>query len=124
MVEVSESELLDACREGRSLDCSDAGVRRPVQADLLRRYCHELQEQVDPRGIRLHNASVSGRLDLAGMSVPFPLRFEGCEFDSAPMVEGAQLYELAFTGCEHLPGLLANGLRVQRNLDPMPLSLF
>ena len=49
--------------------------------------------------------------------VPFPLRFDGCEFDTAPVVEGAQLFDLALTGSPRLPGLLGNGLRVRRDLD-------
>ena len=70
-----------------------------------------------PRGLRLADAVVVGRLDLAGLRVPFPLRFEGCEFDAAPVVEGAQLFELSLTGCPRLPGLLGNGLRLRRDLD-------
>ena len=114
---VQESELLDACRRGRVLDCAEGGSRRTVDAALLRRCCLELRSQIDPRGLSLRNAVVLGRLDLAGLEVPFPLRFDGCEFDSAPMVEGAQLHALALTACPRMPGLLANGLRVRRDLD-------
>lgn len=114
---VQEAELLDACRQGRVLDCAEGGARRTVDAALLRRCCLELADQVDPRGLRLRHAVVSGRVDLAGLDVRFPLRFDGCEFDTAPMVEGAQMHELALTGCTRLPGLLANGLRVRRDLD-------
>jgi len=39
------------------------------------------------------------------------------EFDSAPVVEGADLFELSLTGCPRLPGLLGNGLRLRRDLD-------
>ena len=49
--------------------------------------------------------------------MPFPLRFEGCEFDAPPVVEGAELFELSLTGCPRLPGLLGNGLRLRRDLD-------
>lgn len=56
-------------------------------------------------------------LDLAGMVVPFGVRFDQCEFDSPVIVEGAQLYELALTRCDRLPGLLANGARISRDLD-------
>jgi hypothetical protein len=51
------------------------------------------------------------------MTVPFPLRFDGCEFDSVPVVEGAQLFELSLTGCPRLPGLLGNGLQLRRDLN-------
>ena len=138
--EVSEAELLAAGRQGRMLDCAlaparppgtpdpppasavpdrspDAAGRRPVSAALLRRCCLELKDQIDPRGLRLRHATVTGPLDLAGLEVPYPLRFEDCEFDAAVIVEGAQLRELALTGAVALPGLLGNGLCVRGDLD-------
>ena len=114
---IAEAELIDAGRSGAAVDAAADGVRRAVPAALLRRCCHELKDQIDPRGLRLTNAVVAGCLDLAGLAVPFPLRFDGCEFDSAPVVEGAELFELSLTGCPRLPGLLGNGLRLRRDLD-------
>jgi hypothetical protein len=115
--EIDEAELLSALRAGQAIDGGEAGAKRTVQAALLRRCCHELKDQVDPRGLRLSSALITGRLDLAGLTVPFPLRFDGCEFDAAPVVEGADLFELSLTGCPRLPGLLGNGLRLRRDLD-------
>lgn len=126
--EIDEAELQSALRGGEPVDGARpvgeqpadggaVGAKRSVKAALLRRCCHELKDQVDPRGLRLRNAIIVGRLDLAGLSVPFPLRFDGCEFDSAPVVEGADLFELALTGCPRLAGLLGNGLRLRRDLD-------
>ena len=43
-----------------------AARRRPVDAALLRRCCLELKDQIDPRGLRLRHATVTGPLDLAG----------------------------------------------------------
>jgi|SRR5450755_605646 hypothetical protein len=117
MEEVSEAELLDAGRQGRVLDCADGGDRRPVDAGLLRRCCLELRDQIDPRGLRLRDATVTGPVDLAGLAVPFPLRFEGCDFDSALLADGAELRELALIGTVRLPGLLGNGLRIRGDLD-------
>ena len=117
MAEVVESEILAAARAGQVLDCADGSGRQIVDAVLIRRCCREWKDQVDPRGLRLHRAVVAGCLDLAGMEVPFPLRFDECDFDSPPVADGAQLFELALTGCARLPGLLANGLRVRRDLD-------
>ncbi len=114
---IAEAELIEAGRSGAAVDAAADGVRRAVPAALLRRCCHELKDQIDPRGLRLTNAVVVGCLDLAGLAVPFPLRFDGCEFDSAPVVEGAELFELSLTGCPRLPGLLGNGLRLRRDLD-------
>ncbi len=117
MDQVGEAELLAAATAGQVLVCGNGRARRSVSADLLRRCCRELRDQVDPRGVRLHGAEVTGRLDLAGLDVPFPLRFDGCSFTSPVTVEGAQLGELALTGCDEVPGLLANGVRIRRDLD-------
>jgi hypothetical protein len=117
MNEIGEAELVSAGRNGAVVDGAVNGVKRAVQAAVLRKCCHQLKDQIDPRGLRLDNAVVLGCLDLAGLAVPFPLRFDGCEFDSAPVVEGAELFELALTSCPRLPGLLGNGLRLRRDLD-------
>jgi hypothetical protein len=117
MDQVGEAELLAAATAGQVLVCGDGRVRRSISADLLRRCCRELRYQVDPRGVRLRGAEVTGSLDLAGLDVPFPLRFDGCSFASLVTVEGAQLAELVLTGCDNVPGLLANGVRIRRDLD-------
>ena len=78
MDQVGEAELLAAATAGQVLVCGNGTARRRVSADLLRRCCRELRYQVDPRGVRLSGAEVTGCLDLAGLDVPFPLRFEGC----------------------------------------------
>src|SRR5690606_31868728 len=74
-------------------------------------------DEVDPRGIRLRGVHVAGRLDLTGVQVPFALRFEDCSFDEAPILHGASVRELAFIRCPVLPGLLANGITVQGDLE-------
>ena len=68
------------------------------------RACLELHDRVDSRGISLRGAAIVGCLDLAGIEVPYPLRFDGCVFDSAPSFEGANLHELALTGCDKNSG--------------------
>lgn len=77
---VTEAEILAASAAGRVLDCWDGGVRRVVDAALLRRCCHEKKDQVDPRGISLRGGAIAGSLDLTGLDVRFPLRLEDCEF--------------------------------------------
>ena len=76
MEKVGEAELLAAASAGRTAECGDGGARRPVDAALLRRCCHQLKDQIDPRGLRLRGAAIRGSLDLAGLEVPFPVRFE------------------------------------------------
>jgi hypothetical protein len=121
---IEEDELLAAASAGTTLSGARSGARggapgrarRSLDAVLLRRCCRELAGQVDPRGLRLAEMRVTGQLDLAGVAVPFPLRFDRCLFDAPVIAEGAELFELSLTGCE-LPGLLANGLRLRRDLD-------
>src|SRR5260221_8167313 len=117
MAAVVEAEILAASSAGQILDCWDGRARRPLDAELLRRCCHELKEQVDPRGIRLRRAAIRGPADLTGLDVRFPVRFDGCDFDSPVVMEGAVVDELILTRCPRLPGLLANGVRVRRDLD-------
>jgi hypothetical protein len=116
--EVSQAELLECARAGRILDGRTGAddERRLLPPELLRRLCRDLRDQVDPRGIRVRDVVVPGELDLAGLDIPFPLRFESCAFGTPLRVEGAQLSELAVTGST-LPGLLANGVRLRRDLD-------
>jgi len=90
MGEIDEAELLRAGQRGAVLDGVADGGKRIVQAAVLRRCCHELKDQIDARGLRLTNAVVTGGLDLTGLVVPFPLRFDGCEFDTAPVVEASK----------------------------------
>jgi len=116
MDEVRESELLTACRDGQWLDCMTPDGPRGVAAAMIRRCCRA-NTDVDPRGLRLRNAVVLGSLDLAGLDVPFPLRFEQCMFDAPPVLEGARLEQLALTDGTRVPGVLANGLRVRLDLD-------
>jgi hypothetical protein len=111
---VSGRRLRAAARDGVVLD---TGSRRPRLAgalvrDLLLRHPHD----IDPHGIRVRGAHVTGSLDLAAMTVPVPVEFDDCVFDLPPNVAGADLHALALTGCT-LPGLLGNGLRVRRDLD-------
>ena len=117
MGEIDEAELTHAGQRGAVVEGMAGDGKRTISGALLRRCCHELRDQIDPRGLRLNNAIVTGALDLTGLVIPFPLRFEACEFDTAPMVEGAQLSELSLTGCPRLPGLLGNGVRLRRDLD-------
>lgn len=116
MAEIGEAEILAAARTGSVVDGDDDEKRRVLDAAVLRRCCYEMKHEVDPRGLRVRNAVIAGSMDLAGLTVSFPLRFEACEFQSAPVMEGADLFDLHLKG-SLLPGLLANGMRLRRDLD-------
>jgi hypothetical protein len=113
---ISGEELRRAARAGTVVEGRQDGARRTLDAAIVRRHCLEPAGQVDPHGIRIRGAIISGRLDLAAVSVLFPLVFEDCEFEQAPNLDGASLHALTFRGCS-LPGLIGNGLRVRRDVD-------
>jgi hypothetical protein len=70
MGEIDEAELLSAGQRGAALDGMADGRKRVVQASALRKCCHELKDRIDPRGLRLTNAIVTGELDLTGPGCP------------------------------------------------------
>ncbi|MEU8661413.1 hypothetical protein [Actinoplanes philippinensis] len=78
--------------------------------------------EADPFGFRLAGARITGRLDLRTCAVPIPLRFTSCTFTEPVTVQGAELHELVITGDPAasrpagLPGLLASGVRIVRDL--------
>jgi hypothetical protein len=76
----------------------------------------QLKEPADPRGVRLTDALIEGPLDLAAFSLGFPLAFERCTFTDPVSLEGANLHSVALIDCT-LPGVLANGLGVRRDVD-------
>jgi hypothetical protein len=58
MTVVDEAEFTAARRAGLP---PDAGGRT-LDADLVRRHCHELRSDVDPRGIHVRGAEITGTL--------------------------------------------------------------
>lgn len=112
---IDEAALLRACAAGRVLSAR-AGEELIVEGRLIRELCRRSKEEIDPRGPAIEGARISGELDLSGMEVPYPLRFTGCVFDQPVHLDGADLHSLAFDDCT-VPGVLANGLRVRRDLD-------
>ncbi|MFI6706834.1 hypothetical protein ACIBF7_10405 [Nonomuraea sp. NPDC050478] len=115
MTSFGEAALLRACRAGQVVRAS-RGEELVVDADLVRKVCRREPAEIDPRGLVIEGARITGGLDLTGMAVTFPLRFVRCVFDEPLDLDGADLHLLALDGCA-VPGLLANGLRVRRDLD-------
>ncbi|HWI09898.1 MAG TPA: hypothetical protein VNU48_01050, partial [Burkholderiaceae bacterium] len=71
---------------------------------------------VAARQLQIMGAWVSGRLDLAGASVPLSLWLYRCGFALTPLFDGAHvLGSLSFADCT-LPGLRAEGCRIDGDL--------
>jgi hypothetical protein len=66
--------------------------------------------------VRITDALIEGSLDLAAFSLGCPLAFERCAFTDPVSLEGADLHSVTLIDCT-LPGVLANGLRVRRDVD-------
>ncbi|MEV6864910.1 hypothetical protein AB0M44_28370 [Streptosporangium subroseum] len=115
MTVIDEASLFRACAAGRVLRAQD-GEELVVEGGLVRELCRRGREEIDPRGLAIERARIGGELDLSGMEISFPLRFTDCVFDRPVHLDGADLHMLAFDGCT-IPGVMANGLRVRRDLD-------
>ncbi|HEY7224280.1 MAG TPA: hypothetical protein VH561_11910 [Micromonosporaceae bacterium] len=112
MADIDEARFAEAVAAGAVLEAPGDHI----DADLIRAFCLRHAHHVDPRGIRLGGVHVSGTLDLTSVSVPFALGFTACTFDHPPVLHGARVKELSLFDCT-LPGLLANGIDVQGDLD-------
>lgn len=109
--------LIAAARQRTVADLGRPDGLTPLPADVIRVLCTERRDEVDRFGLRIRGAAITGVLDLRAVAVPFALELAGCEIAEAPVVEGADLHSLAFVAGTRLPGLLANGVRIRRDLD-------
>ncbi len=122
------AQLLAAAAARRYLDCGAGSRRATVPAEEVRRACLAVGDD-HPFGVRIAHAHITGALDLSATRVAAPLHFVACEFAAPPDFDGADLHELAITDAESsdevpcgradaslLPGLLANGVRIRRDL--------
>lgn len=123
------AQILAASQARAFLDCNAGDTRITINADAIRAGCL-LGASLEPFGVRIANALIEGELDLRAMTVDVPLHFVSCVFTHAPRFDGADLHELSitdgrFASCapavvlatSELPGLLANGVRIRRDLN-------
>lgn len=88
------------------------GEHRTIRASVIRIVCisKEAQELIDPRGIRLLNARITGELNIQGAIVPFGLGFGWCAFDEHIIAHIANMTTLNLRG-SRIPGMEAGSLR-------------
>jgi hypothetical protein len=108
-----ERRLVDATLAGEPLSCADTGC--DVRAEVIRDLVVGRHGELDPRGLRLQNAVVTGQLDLDGVHCSVPVRLIRCRFDEPVLARGAQLSYLSLAGSE-VPGLYAGGVRIGDSL--------
>lgn len=109
--------MLAEAPSGELVDLSDlSDDERVLSPSVIRSLCVGPEGKgVDPRGIRVKGARVLDPLDLSFCTVPHPLRFEATTFAATPDLTAARMPALWIEDSS-LPGLLAEGLRLDHDL--------
>jgi hypothetical protein len=116
-----ELALIDALGSGCVVECSNLTVeqlattenpRYSVRAELLRELVlGRGDERLDPLGVRLHGARITGTLDLTHVPAAVGMELRGCFFDHDVLLVSARLPWLTLAG-SHLSALDGDGLQV------------
>jgi hypothetical protein len=82
----------------------------------------ELRKFIDPRGIRVWSARVSGEVNLSDCAIPLPLDFRRCEFDGRLSLIASETKQIGLQGCKFAAGLsadrlIAHGMLVMRWIE-------
>jgi hypothetical protein len=87
---------------------------RNVRGDLIRWLCvdREAREQVDPRGVRIGGARITGRLDLSSTNVLFPLVLFACRLEQDLLLNWSKMPLLSLEG-SWTAAIVADGLNVE-----------
>ncbi|NHD16405.1 MULTISPECIES: hypothetical protein [unclassified Actinopolyspora] len=104
-----ENRLANAARAGELLDVSDE-TEREIPATAIRKLLFGSDaENIDPRGVRLQGAHITGELDLTDVRAAAPLMLHQCEFDESIEATRAHLPHLDLSG-SRFPALDADDL--------------
>jgi hypothetical protein len=116
----AEERVVQAASDGTVADCSDLGGSndpakadgtcelpdekwpdtRNVRADLIRWLCidREARQLVDPRGIQIEGARITGALDLSYIKILFALLLSGSRLEQPLKLLGAKMAALSLEG--------------------------
>jgi len=108
----AEERVVRAASDGTEADCRDLGggddlakpekwpAPRSVRAELIRWLCvdREARELVDPRGIQIQGARITGELDLSFTNVLFPLVLFRCRLEQDLVLRYAKMPLLSLEG--------------------------
>ncbi len=77
------------------------GAEREVRAELIRWLCVDprAKARIDPQGIRLLGARITGKLNLANLTLPFALTLRNCSIGERMTLEHASFPSLDLGGC-------------------------
>ncbi|HET9253726.1 MAG TPA: hypothetical protein VFO16_00810 [Pseudonocardiaceae bacterium] len=112
---------MDALGSGCVVECSNLTVeqleasdnpRYSVPGELLRELVlGRGGERLDPLGVRLHGARITGTLDLTHVPATVGIELRDCYFDHPVLLVSARIPWLTLTG-SHIPALDGDGLQV------------
>lgn len=105
-----ESALVDAARAGAVLACACE-----IRAELVRELLLGRHGELDPRGVRLHDARVVGALELDYITATVGLDLVDCDVREPMDLSHATLSRLVLTG-SRLAAVRAGGLHVSGTL--------
>ena len=90
------------------------GDERTIRASVIRWMCgdREAKNLVDPHGIWIHAARIEHLLDLAFLTVPFPLIFDNCLFADPIILQYSKLQSFYLRACRTTAPILAVGVSV------------
>lgn len=90
---------------------------RNVRADLIRWLCvdREARELVDPRGIQIRGARITGDLDLSSTNVLFPLLLSGCHLEQRLRLQWAKMPLLSLAS-SWTKAIDADGLKLEDDI--------
>ncbi|MGH4000211.1 MAG: hypothetical protein ACRDTJ_22440, partial [Pseudonocardiaceae bacterium] len=116
-----EQALVSAVTSGCVVACSELSVeqlattenpRYTIRGELIRELVlGRSGDRLDPLGVRIHGARITGTLDLTHVPAVVGIELRGCYFERAVFLTGARLPWLTLSA-SHIPGLDGDGLRV------------
>jgi hypothetical protein len=98
--------------------CADAwDTKREIRAKLIRWLCvdQDARQRIDPRGIKVWCAKVSGSLDLSSVSLAVPLVLFRCRFTEEIILTNADVLVVVLSG-SHVRTIRAVGLHARGDI--------
>lgn len=90
----------DPSKADKSEDQPGWGLEREIRGELIRWLYVDPRaaEKIDPRGVRVQAAKITGKLDLSYVTAVFPLRLCRCRLSEDANLIGAHIPEVLFSG--------------------------
>jgi hypothetical protein len=110
----AESRVVAAALAGEPVDLSQDDAKVPIRASVV---CDLLSgtwdgRPVDPRGVRVTGARLTGEVDLSWRTLAVPLALDGCDIDEPILLLSTHAPAISLRRC-HLTSISADRLQVE-----------